>query len=95
MRNDFRRRRILLQVFLSIHPDKLKEVRDRQGAGQQAEESEILDPGKGSDDGNEGVDLGPAAKDHGADHVVYVADHHDTPQRQTYGPVGLPFQGQV
>ena len=79
---------LLFQVLRPVHPDQLEEVGDRQRPDEQAEQAEVAQAQERADDGDERMDLGPAAEDDRPDHVVHVATTIRMPQSAS--PIAAP-----
>src|ERR687894_458432 len=89
---DLIRRFLIIEVLGPVHPDQFEEIRDRQRSDYQAEQSEVLNSGEGADDGDKGMDPGPAPKDHGTNHVVDIPDDYYAPECKTNGSAVVPLQ---
>src|SRR5215217_1150451 len=85
---------VVIEVLRPVHPDELEEVGDRQGPDDQPQQTEVLDSGKGADDGDERVDPGPAPEYHGPYDIVDIPHHQNAPKRKGNSPAVASFQCQ-
>src|SRR6266480_6007287 len=63
---------LLTQVLFSVHLDELEEIRERQRPDQQSQDPEIRYAGERTDEGDEGVNVRPAAEHHRSQDVVDI-----------------------